>query len=137
MREILFKAKRIDNGKWVEGYLYVRHDGAHEIGAYNKEFNIERWTSEVDPDTVCQYTGIKDKNGKRIFENDIIMIEFEDGNSPEHGKWWEHAIVVFSAKYHGWYAEFGDDFISMYEYDDGLCAEIVGNAHDNPELLNS
>lgn len=76
MREILFRGKRVDNGKWVEGYLYVTNGGEYEISSYNPKIKMERWTCIVDPSTVSQYTGLKDKNGKRIFEGDIIKYAY-------------------------------------------------------------
>lgn len=73
MREILFKAKRLDNGEWVEGFLYIRKDGVSEINYYNKELDVERYTHEVDPNTICQFTELTDKNGNKIWENDIVV----------------------------------------------------------------
>lgn len=93
MREIIFKAKRKDSGEWVEGYYLniakinrfictgkIKLDGAVK-GIIAPEMY------EIDPDTLCQYTGLTDKNGRKIWENDIlrrdgywdIRIEFENG----------------------------------------------------------
>ena len=76
MREILFKAKRIDNGEWVEGY-YLRdqyHRGGKDIIFYRKDSDLFTvYTNIIDPETLCQFTGLCDKNGKKIWENDIIQ----------------------------------------------------------------
>lgn len=92
MREILFKAKRMDNGEWVEGY-YRRIPCMgmleHYIMPRNAKNRMEQYA--IDPDTLCQYTGLTDKNGRKIWENDIAyirgsglsgygVIKYENGN---------------------------------------------------------
>lgn len=79
MREILFKAKRMDNGEWVHGYI-VRHPSAVQIGESSPWYihvppidpDDSGGVFNVNPETVCQYTGLTDKNGVKIFEGDIL-----------------------------------------------------------------
>ena len=129
MREILFRGKRTDNGEWVEGYLYITHNGEHEISVYNYEVNIERWTHEVDPSTVGQYTGLKDKNGKRIFEGDIAKVL--------QGKDKDIAYVGFENGAFMLYPKTGNIYertLWEYWYND-WDVEVIGNITDNPEFL--
>ena len=127
MREILFRAKRIDNGEWVEGN-YVKAELIHEDGYehYIIETMRRGKTYEIDPETLCQYTGLKDKNGNRIWENDIVRIE----NSMDEG--------IGNVEFYGgmWYVdgEPNNNLYDIVEYDDGE-VEVIGNIFDNPELL--
>ena len=85
MREILFKAKRLDNGEWVHGYI-VRHPSAVQIGESSPWYihvppvdpDDNGGVFNVDPETVCQYTGLTDKNGKKVFENDLVKCQKTD-----------------------------------------------------------
>ena len=134
MREILFRAKRIDNGEWAEGYFvkgkwYIDEKKKYAILPINLCFypycEINEWI-EIDPETLCQYTGLKDKNGKRIWENDIVRIE----NSMDEG--------IGNIKFCGgmWYADEkpNNSLHDIVEYDDGEL-EVIGNIFDTPELL--
>lgn len=127
MREILFKAKRKDNGEWVEGqYVYITNplteDGKPIKHLVCNGTNI--FNDLIDPDTLCQYTGLTDKNGKKIWENDIVHCGTKLRVSWHHFK----ASWVLSKK--GWlYNHF---FGEAVEPED---VEVVGNVFDNPELL--
>lgn len=141
MREILFKAKRADTGEWVEGY-YIYHinrticpfgdsikpeDEQHVIMQDGfSDWNMPRDTVHFDiaPETLCQYTGLKDKNGNRIWENDIVKIG-------------ANTLVRWNEKYAGWcltqkgwmYDHFFGEAISPCD------CEVVGNVFDNPDLF--
>ena len=132
MREILFRGKRIDNGEWVYGDL--QHD-------YNGEprcISDYCGANPVDPSTVGQYTGLKDKNGKQIFEGDILSIPFEEDRSPyeENSIYYEKGEVYFDTERYGWYVRFREynEEISLWEYDN-TDIEVISNIYDNPELL--
>lgn len=115
---IKFKAKRLDNGKWVEGYFYAECGNAYIIENCQKESMLNRnITYEVAPSTVCQFTGLKDTNDVPIFEGDIIDFDGE-------------GEVVF--KDGAFYAKFGKytECLLCNLVKSGLSVTIVGNKFD-------
>lgn len=126
MREILFRGKCIrpdeDTGKieWVYGN-YMTVYGVPNIEHDNKQ-------SDIDRNTLGQYTGVKDKNGTRIFEGDILEGDLEDSLDP--GARWR-SIVVWGT--FGWMCK--DRQCLPMDTFDVLEGEVIGNIHDNPELL--
>ena len=132
MREILFRGKRMDDGEWVEGYLVKAVGGECMILPVTTEHCGGAEFSEgyhCDPTTVGQYTGLKDKNGKRIFEGDICR-------NTRTGE-------IVSVKWHGtmagyvWNKRRADGFLFDFGELFRACGkyEVIGNIHDNPELL--
>jgi len=126
-REILFKAKRKDNGEWVEGYYAYTTNPLTEDGKPIKHLicnGTSIFNDLIDPVTLCQYTGLTDKNGKKIWENDIVR----NGKGDIGVVQWfeEHAVFMIwnKTKHHVYYL--ADDFSKI---------EIAGNEFDNPELL--
>ena len=127
MNEIIFRGKRVDNGEWVEGYfvnLWLMHYHKHQpIITDNNAVSYD-----VDPSTVGQYTGLTDKNGKRIFEGDIVKTDkFSEPN--------KQYIIKYDLQFG---AFIGQDRYNLYfvtfDGDSGEF-EVIGNIHDNPELL--
>jgi uncharacterized phage protein (TIGR01671 family) len=145
MREILFRGKRIDNGEWIEGFYYKEPappscfsvgDDTHWIVFVDPTF-LPDWglpyrmvRVDVEPGTVGQYTGMTDNNGKKIFEGDIVegldftaedggygVVTFDDGAFEVVGSCDNNIVGTFHENY------YGRDF------------EVIGNIHDNPDLL--
>lgn len=127
-REILFKAKRKDNGEWVEGYYMPRPNSFGKPQYYIVLSSGALWY-EIDPDTLCQYTGLTDKNGKKIWENDICEMVY-DGVVHIYIIVWDKEELDFKG------TNGKENYGIKFEYL-GCCEEIVviGNIFDNPELL--
>ena len=134
MREILFKGRRIDNGEWVKGY-YLMSGGDHFIHAeYIEDFCMPVVTNaRIIPETICQYTGLTDKNGEEIWENDIVM--HEDQYAPVKFGLYMQSPYYYKNIY-GFYVDFPED--TLLRKDFGFWhkkVEVVGNIFDNLELL--
>ena len=125
----LFRAKRIDNGEWVEGYYLfcpIQADNKPSL----ENFTYKHWIVthngnpfQVDPSTICQCAGLKDKNGKLIWENDIL-------NSGNLVVAWREELASYCLTKKGWmYHHFFGEAV------DACDCEVIGNIFDNPELL--
>jgi uncharacterized phage protein (TIGR01671 family) len=160
MREILFKGKQTYDGKWVEGFYYLKRDryvGDKEFisekhmittgiveasGSYQESEETIEYS--VIPETVGQYTGLTDKNGNKIFEGDIVkarwrkqsdyalgMVIFENGT---------FKIKVLGTKKQREFEKYTDADVRAYAIENnflnrGFNIEVIGNIHENPELL--
>ena len=128
MREILFRGKRTDNGEWEYGDLWCNPYGKRVVCIVSP-INDQGTTggNEVDPETVGQYTGLKDKNGRKIFERDIVkrgdriwIIEYDV-------KCAQFVMKTFTER--------GVFFIRSFDLIPSEWCEVIGNKFDNPELL--
>lgn len=129
MREILFRGKRTDNGEWVKGF-YVCIPDTHYImtGKFDSLTNgiINSEAYKVDPSTIGQFTGLTDKNGVKIFEGDIVRY----GDTI-------HSVVFEQRNGTAYFGLIYSPFetLPFGHYQDLKQIEVLGNIHDNPELL--
>lgn len=132
MREILFRGKRMDNGEWVEGDLFHHSDGKTEMFVAKEVLFAGKYLEGiwriVDPNTVCQYTGLTDKNGAKIFEGDVIQAEFRRFYKTVTKM---KGIVEFHNSAFSILWEDKDYGRSFAGYVDDI--EVIGNIYDNDE----
>ena len=132
MREILFRGKRKDNGAWETGSLVVTWRGLSDEGAFIAD-KITGYHTPIIPETVGQYTGLSDKNGKKIFEGDILLSRYED-KVEDSGYGSIYNEVAFTNGSFGMIGENTGDIIPFSEYP--VTEEVVvGNIYDNPSLI--
>ena len=129
MREILFRGKRLDNFEWIYGSLIEDKYIVGNVVDWNEDyFNTEYWW-RVILETVGQFTGLTDKNGKEIYEGDILKFEAE---SPYPFLIMDNGVV----KYEPCKFYLTDDINEIgIHVDNWYELEVIGNIHDNPELL--
>lgn len=128
-REIKFRGKRLDSGKWEYGYLVIREQDVHGTPGYFLAHFGGEWIA-VDPDTVGQFTGLKDKNGREVYEGNIVQLLERATYTVE----WDKDIAGFVL-----YLIDGDDYDKRYHRTWNIAqvqsGEVIGNTHDNPKLL--
>ena len=138
-REILFKAKRKDNGEWVEGYYLniakINHficTGKIKLDGALKGIIVPEMYA-IDPDTLCQYTGLTDKNGRKIWENDIVR----DKTGDIFRIYWSEQLLNYSAKcVKSTFSVFINQKLDLGTLlKSQRDVEVCGNIFDNKELL--
>ena len=132
-REILFRAKRIDNGEWVYGnYAFTDTFGGKHWIFQNKAFD-----KEVEKNTICQYTGLTDKNGNKIWENDILEWEYNNVPSDYYECVWLEDECAFAFR-HFRYKEHYENPVDCHDecYTGCFSMKVISNIFDNPELLD-
>lgn len=135
MREILFRGKRGDNGEWVEGY-YAKWQNEDVIFPVSPVGRMRK----VHPETVGQFTGLFDKNGKKIFEGDVLDLGQTVNGCSLFSVEWDNNRIGWSIRYHikmnkPRLYEYSVETFFMVDQMTGEGVEIIGNIHDSPELL--
>ena len=129
----LFRAKRLDNGQWVQGFICKKKYKSNKfyISCFHDKDDNEQFFA-IDPDTICQCTGLKDTDGKLIWENDVVV--FLDAYSTENGQEemgcigrvvWDDETISFQVT----------NRLSAESYEVLDECSVIGNIFDNPELL--
>ena len=137
MREILFRGKRLDNGEWIDGMLF---DGEHFAVIADKIMQSD-WHPTIDnflifgkqviPETVGQYTGLNDKNAKKIFEHDILK-----AYDPLDKRYFIGVVKYFDASFYICDTNSVPCYFGEYSFTD-FEVEVIGNIYDDPELMKT
>lgn len=135
MREILFKAKRIDNSEWVEGLLTIMWGEYHIIHKNN-----ENLAYPIIEETICQYTGLTDKNENKIWENDVVKYHFDEEVAPIRFGEYQNCFDSTKTSHIGFYVDWNNNkalrkdlgyWVNMID------CNVIGNIFDNPELIEA
>lgn len=138
MREIIFRGKRTDNGEWAEGYI-VQIPAAIQYGGELSSWYIDKPPKDpddshgvynVNPETIGQFTGLTDRNGKKIFEGDILRDKFVLTVKGEKPTAHNYKVTYSNGGFLCCNNKRPIDLCMIFK----LC-EVIGNIHDNPELL--
>lgn len=130
MREILFRGERIDNGNWVEGMLFYYYDSFYEEYRLRIQNPKTKVNFEIDPKTICQYTGLVDRHNKKIFDGDIVRETITSYYQPV-GK------IYYDAENCQWRIEYVNNIVSFSSIGSGRSYELLGNIYDTPMLLEN
>ena len=160
MRQIKFRGQRIDNGEWVYGYLYqlplpsgvgcmiLTTDNYHEDNSIEPEYHLAftLWVDlfPVKPETVGQLIYLQDKKGLEIYEGDILFVEFADKSGGKQLVGWNEEAASWGImnRYEYQALKEGDEWPEFKNYTllaflkHAIICKVVGNIHDNPELVN-
>ena len=128
MNRYLYKAKRIDNGEWVQGYIVKYGCTGREKYYIVPDYASALYSFLIDSSTICQCTGLKDKNGKLIWENDIVVCR--DFTEEKYVIAWKQDEACFE------YQQYGCSIMN-FEQLSGCEVEVIGNIIDNAGLLES
>ena len=138
MRQIKFRGKSLRDGEWFYGNLFER-----DTKGNTHITTLERGCLVIDPDTVGQYTGLHDRKDREIYEGDVLFVEFDDRSGGNQLVGWNEKTaswgVMDAYSYHSYrqrkLRRYHNHILLAYLKEASIC-EVVGNIHDNPELMN-